>query len=195
MSEILRRPVTSVILTGTKGRQLNFEKAFRRDGRGRTYLERMLTLASAHSSRTLVVAPAGTKYSDLPIWENVEVYGEDDATRGILGGILTAMRRTTSRYLLCLTCDMPYVSENFLQELGLPEEEEHARFTRRTFFPFILKNDVLVAKTLSRAVASGLLSVESFLYSIRARMVGPVSSFSDVLEEESESRSLDHWGA
>ncbi len=168
-----RRQVTSVVLTGTKGKQLHFEKAFRKDASGRTYLDRMIALASAHAEKVFVVTPAGVKYSDVPIWKNVEILPEDEAERGSLGGIQTALRRTTSRYLLCLTCDMPYVNETFIEHLGFPSVQEHGRFTKRTFFPFVLKNDVLVAKTLSQAVRMGLLSVESFLSSVRARAIGP----------------------
>ncbi len=164
-----RKHLTSVILLGKTEGADRPSKALLKDSRGRTYLERLVRLGVAYSERVIVVSEEAARYSDLSIFGEVEIVPEDRKGRGALGGILTALRRTTTRHLLCLTCDMPYVSGSFVEVLGLPKEEEHGVYTRTTFFPFVLKNDVVVSRNLITCVTSGLLSVGGFLYSIGAR--------------------------
>lgn len=86
---------------------------------GSTLLERQASLLRTVLSEVCIVGwpqnlpPAGLPQTlrDLPRWR------DDLPNRGPLGGIYTALRRSKTEYNLCLSCDLPFISAEFLRHL------------------------------------------------------------------------------
>jgi molybdopterin-guanine dinucleotide biosynthesis protein A len=85
-----------------------------------------------------------------------------------LGGIETALRRAKTGHVLFLSCDMPFLQPDLVEQLlamNAPAAFTAAR--GKVGFPFCLSREIL--PKVAAQLAAGQLSLQAFARKIRAR--------------------------
>ena len=182
---------SAAILAGGSSSRMGQDKALLQDDTGRTWLERAVEVAMTKAKRILVLPGPSIRYTDLTLPAAVEFVPDAMDAIGPLGGIWTAIRKTQSTYLLCLTCDMPGLTKENVDELGKPLKEEWAVFASHTYFPCVIRLHSKVEKILLAQINSDRPSVGRFLLELKAR---PVSlSFKEELANLNYPEDYNVW--
>lgn len=150
--------LSGAVLTGGLSRRMGYDKALLRVA-GETILARTLRVLAAVCDDITIIG-------DRPEYHayGVPVHRDRWPSGGPLGGIATALSLAEHAYVLCLACDMPFVSRALLRAMAaLPQDY-----------------DVLVPRS------GGAMEAERLhpLHAIYARRVGPV------LERQVEAGNL-----
>jgi molybdopterin-guanine dinucleotide biosynthesis protein A len=108
--------ITGYVMAGGASRRFGPDKALVQFG-GQTLLARTYALVAAAASTVRVVAPAG-RYGD----QGVSLLKDRWPDEGPLGGIITALRTTAEsragyEWNLILSCDMPFLTREWLSYL------------------------------------------------------------------------------
>ena len=142
----------AVILAGGKSRRMGRDKRTLRVG-NRTLLSHTKAALSEAGWKARVVA--------------------DDLKPGLgpLGGIATALRKTTHSRVLFVGCDMPFLSDELLRQF-FDEAVSGAgsiftRYAKGIGFPFLLHRDDL--KIVEQQIAKGALSLQGLARRLAAR--------------------------
>ena len=105
----------------------------------------------------------------------VRVIRKDIVARcGPLGGILTALQKSRSEVIVFLSCDMPFITANWLKQLVRMQKTSGAKavFTHQdgfAGFPFVLTADTL--KIVEQQRAEGRYSLQSLAKVLQAEFV------------------------
>lgn len=104
------------ILAGGKSSRFGSDKA-RALVDGQPLIRRIADAVASHASRVTVVADAAGKFADL----GLTTIADSVPDRGPMGGLLTALldhrNRSTSDWLLLLSCDLLYMSSVWIDTL------------------------------------------------------------------------------
>ncbi len=109
---------TGVVLAGGAGRRLGGAKATTPLA-GRPLIAYPLDALRAVLGDVAVVAKAGSPLPELPA--GVARWTEPDAPRHPLAGIVAALGRAGTRFVVVLACDLPFVSADLVRALAEAE--------------------------------------------------------------------------
>ncbi|MCQ8212924.1 molybdenum cofactor guanylyltransferase [Cetobacterium somerae] len=102
-----------VLLAGGKGSRLNYiDKSFLKFN-GKTFVEIIIEKLSKFSE-IIIISNSPEKY----LGYNLKVIKDEIKNVGPLGGILTGLKNATNEECLILSCDTPFLEEEFLEYLG-----------------------------------------------------------------------------
>jgi molybdopterin-guanine dinucleotide biosynthesis protein A len=165
--------VTAAVLAGGESRRMGTDKALLRTEGGTTWIERIVLVARNRSSRTMIITGPKLRYGELFDSRTAEVFPDDPDVRGKgpLAGLVTALRKTTTKYLLCLTCDMPNVNDSAIEELGFPGEGEILRSAEKQFFPMMVRVNSDTLRIAEEEIRTNRRSVQNLLENVSARTV------------------------
>lgn len=171
--------VSAAILAGGQSLRMGRKKkAFLEIG-GRSFLEETITRLRPLFEEIIIVGDARAEYASF----GVPAYPDLRPGSGSLGGILTALRRSSSPMTFCVACDMPFLNpavvSRLLQEVPgrwdavLPRLGEGLE-------PLCALYAVSLAPRIERLLDSGERRIRLVLEGTRTRFV-----------EEDELRSVD----
>ncbi|HLG18347.1 MAG TPA: molybdenum cofactor guanylyltransferase [Bdellovibrionota bacterium] len=165
--------LTAAVLSGGESRRMGSDKALLRTDGGTTWIERVVWVARSRAVRTIVVTGRSPRYVDLFDPSTAEIVPDDSDVhgKGPLGGILTALRLTRTRHLLCLTCDMPGVGLDAIDELGLPEEHQDVVYASKMFFPMVFRVTPALLSVAVNRLQQDQCEIESFLKLLNGRAI------------------------
>lgn len=105
----------------------------------------------------------------------VKVIRKDIVERcGPLGGILTALRKSSAKKVIFLSCDMPFISVAWLKQLVRVRKKSGAKavFTQQegfAGFPFVLMAETL--ETVEQQRTEGCHSLQALAKALKAELV------------------------
>ena len=103
--------VSGFVLAGGASRRMGFDKARLPFGPERM-VDRQVRLLRAICRSVAIIGPP-ERFADA----GIQVYEDEIAGKGPLGGIHTGLRRARTEFSLFLSCDMPMMEERFLRYL------------------------------------------------------------------------------
>lgn len=102
-----------ILLAGGRGSRLNYiDKSFLKFN-GKTFFEIIIKKLSKFSE-IIVISNFPEKYLDY----NLKVIKDEIKNIGPMGGILTGLKNMTNEECLILSCDTPFLEEEFIEYLG-----------------------------------------------------------------------------
>ena len=103
-------PVEIAILAGGQSRRMGQDKSFVMLN-GKPLIEHVIDRLQTLKLDTMIITNSPTKYAYL----GLPTFTDEITGCGSLGGIYTALRRATSKYVLCVACDMPFLDPALLR--------------------------------------------------------------------------------
>jgi len=102
---------TGVVLAGGKSSRMGEDKGLISVD-GQAMVLASINLLKSFTERIIII-------SNNPAYEQFgcEVIKDIVPNKGPMGGILTGLTNATTEEIICLTCDMPYLTENVIQKL------------------------------------------------------------------------------
>ena len=109
-----RMKFSAVLLAGGKSRRMGRDKATIQFRSAPLWQNQLDLLRKLEPAQLLVSAPTD------PFWrpKDVEFVADAQPSRGPLSGIVAALSRINNDHLLVLAIDMPFMSKEYLRELG-----------------------------------------------------------------------------
>jgi molybdopterin-guanine dinucleotide biosynthesis protein A len=161
----------AAILAGGRARRLGGADKSALIVGGRRIIDRQLEVLRQLTPELSIVANEPARYADL----GVPIVGDLVANAGPLGGIYTALTRTSAPCALVVACDMPFLSLTFLQHLVTRTREVDMAIPRTEdgYHPLC----AVYARTVLPAVHARLmearLDVVGLVREVRVAEVGP----------------------
>jgi molybdenum cofactor guanylyltransferase len=164
-------PCAAAILAGGRARRLGGADKGHLVVGGRPIVERALEVLRQVTSDLVIIANEPAPYAHL----GVPIEADAIPGAGPLGGILTALARTTFPYTLIVACDMPFLSVGFLRHLvrrgrgvdvALPKTEDG-------YHPLCAVYAQSVLPAVRARVTAGRLDVVGLVREVRVAEIGP----------------------
>ncbi len=107
----------AAILTGGHSRRMGRDKARLPFG-STPLIERVIAAAAPVADELLLITRQASDFADLGLPTHADLHPD----LGPLGGLYTALKKSSSNILLLLSCDLPFITSDFLrfltQQLG-----------------------------------------------------------------------------
>jgi len=121
--------VTAAVLAGGGSTRFGSDKALARlPGEDVSFLERVVAVARLIAGEVLIVSPDRPGYQAA----GVPILPDQYPGQGPAGGVLTALRAVTTKWLLVLSCDQPFLEARDLELLLAAESTAKATAFRLT---------------------------------------------------------------
>jgi molybdenum cofactor guanylyltransferase len=160
--------VTGIILAGGQSRRMGRDKAFLPFGRG-VLIERVIEVIQQVTPNVILITNSPDQYQrfGLPMFADVI----PDA--GSLGGIYTGLISTKMPYGLCLACDMPFVTPDFLHLLCDTAAQADVVIPRNAedFQPLCAVYAQACLEPIRQKIAAGRLKITGFFDQVRVRVI------------------------
>lgn len=98
------------ILAGGQSRRMGQDKSFLMF-KEKPLIEHVVDRLQTLNLDIMIITNSPTKYAHLEL----SIFTDEIPGCGSLGGIYTALRRSTSKYVLCVACDMPFLNSALLR--------------------------------------------------------------------------------
>jgi len=159
---------TGIILAGGKSRRMGRDKAFLPFGRG-LLIERVIEVIQQVTADVILITNSPEQYQrfGLPMFPDVI----PDA--GSLGGIYTGLVSAKTPYGLCLACDMPFVTPDFLRLLCDTAAQADVVIPRNTedFQPLCAVYSQACQAPIRQKIAAGRLKITGFFDQVLVRVI------------------------
>ena len=160
--------VTGVILAGGKSRRMGRDKALLPFGRG-MLIERVIAVLQQVTDEVLLITNTPDQYRrfELPMFTDVI------PEAGSLGGIYTGLVCANTPYSLCLACDMPFVTPEFLRLLCRMTPQTDVVIPRNTddFQPLCAVYSQACREPIRQCIDGGRLKITGFFDQVRVRVI------------------------
>jgi molybdopterin-guanine dinucleotide biosynthesis protein A len=97
------------ILAGGQSRRMGQDKSFVMF-KGKPLIEHVIDRLQILNLNMMIITNSPTKYAHL----GLPIFADEITGCGSLGGIYTALRKSTSKYVICVACDMPFLNPTLL---------------------------------------------------------------------------------
>jgi molybdenum cofactor guanylyltransferase len=160
--------LTVAILAGGKSSRMGTDKAFV-SVLGRPLIEHVLAQVAGLGDETLIVTNRPEAYADL----GVALFSDLLPDKGALGGLYTALHSASRAHVLCIACDMPFVSRPLVEHLaGLRAEADVVvPRIRGEVEPFRAVYARACLGPVAAALQAGKMRMISFYPQVRVRYV------------------------
>lgn len=112
---ISQNDITAVILAGGQGKRAGGKDKGRLRFKGKPFVEHLLEIVQPQVKTVVISA---NRHHDLYIRYGYPVLTDDEfSQQGPLAGILSAMNKIQTPYLLTVPVDMPFLPENLVEQL------------------------------------------------------------------------------
>ena len=160
--------VTGIILAGGQSRRMGRDKAFLPFGRG-VLIERVIEVIQQVTTDVILITNTPDQYQrfGLPMFTDVI----PDA--GSLGGIYTGLVSAKMPYGLCLACDMPFVTPDFLRLLCDTAAQADVVIPRNAedFQPLCAVYAQACREPILQKIEAGHLKITGFFDQVRVRVI------------------------
>jgi molybdopterin-guanine dinucleotide biosynthesis protein A len=160
--------VTGVILAGGKSRRMGRDKAFLPFGRG-VLIERVIEVIQQVTAEVILITNTPEQYQrfGLPMFADVI----PDA--GSLGGIYSGLVCANTPAILCLACDMPFVTPAFLRLLCDNADEAEVVIPRNSedFQPLCAVYAQACREPIRQRIEAGRLKITGFFDAVRVCII------------------------
>lgn len=163
--------LTAAILAGGLARRFGGRDKARLPVGGRPILDRLVEAAAPVAGRVILVTNDPRRYADA----DMPVLRDEVTGAGPLGGLVTALRASTTRRVLALACDLPYVDADFLAYLAdrAPEADLVVPRTRDGLHPLCAVYARALLPVLEARLAHGRRALVDLVGDVRTVEVGP----------------------
>ena len=144
------------------------DKAFLPFGQG-VLIERVIAALQRVTDDIILITNTPEQYQrfELPMFADVI------PEAGSLGGIYTGLVHANAPYSLCLACDMPFVTSEFLRLLCRTAPEADVVIPRNAddFQPLCAVYSQACREPIRRCIAGGRLKITGFFPQVRVRVI------------------------
>lgn len=158
--------VTGVILAGGKSGRMGLDKAFLPVDT-RPLIDYVYRTCRALFAEILIISNHPDRYGDF----DVKVFVDEVPNSASLGGLYTGLLHSTSEYVFCVACDMPFLRPELIRYLGTLRTDYDAVIPRTAKGLECLH--AFYAKTcldpISKQLSDRDLRIRAFLPHVRVR--------------------------
>jgi len=159
---------TGIILAGGQSRRMGRDKAFLPFGRG-LLIERVIEVIQQVTTDVILITNTPDQYQHfgLPMFTDVI------PNAGSLGGIYTGLVSAKMPYGLCLACDMPFVTPDFLRLLCDTAAQADVVIPRNAedFQPLCAVYAQACREPILQKIEAGHLKITGFFDQVRVRVI------------------------
>jgi molybdopterin-guanine dinucleotide biosynthesis protein A len=155
--------LAAFVLAGGKSSRMGSDKALLEIA-GEPLIARTVRLATAAANNNVRVVGGAQRFAQLA-FDTIE---DDSPDLGPLGGIATALRASTNEWNLILACDLPYLTQEWLEYLAARARKSEADAVvpatrHQNYEPLCAAYRKRCAADVASAVAAGHLRVQEFV--------------------------------
>lgn len=160
--------VTGVILAGGKSRRMGRDKAFLPFGQG-VLIERVIAVLQQVTDDIILITNTPEQYRRF----GLPMFTDAIPDAGSLGGIYTGLVHANTPYSLCLACDMPFVTSEFLHLLChmAPEADVIIPRNAADSQPLCAVYSQACREPIRRCIDGGRLKITGFFDQVRVRVI------------------------
>lgn len=105
--------MSAIILAGGQSRRLGQDKAWVKVD-GQVIIQRILARIKPLFKEIIVVGSESGKFQEL----GVRTVSDELPDKGPLGGLYSGLRASSSKWIFCCACDMPFLNQNLIVALA-----------------------------------------------------------------------------